>query len=248
MPNRILKESICTSDTVDQLSWFEECFFTRLIVNCDDYGRMDARAAILKARLFPLKSVTEKQIDAALNKLSTVGIVIVYEHDDRPYMQLVTWEDHQTVRAKKSKFPAPNESEIICKQMQADASKCPRNPIQSESNPNPNPNARARDGDIFANRSFSLKMQEALTDWLTYKREKRQSYKPTGLTKFLTEVENKLKLHAEADVIALISECMANNWQGIIWDKITVSQRQSFERPTQNLDHLAIDPFADEKG
>jgi hypothetical protein len=63
-------------------------------------------------------------------------------------------------------------------------------------------------------------MQVALTDWLQYKREKRQSYKPTGLTKFLSEVENKLKLYAEADVIALISECMANNWQGIIWDKI----------------------------
>ena len=66
MPNRILKESICTSDTIDQLSWFEEVFFYRLIVNCDDYGRMDARPAILKARLFPLKSVTEKQVEASL--------------------------------------------------------------------------------------------------------------------------------------------------------------------------------------
>ena len=59
--NRIIKESICASDTIDQLTYFEEVFFYRLIVNCDDYGRFDARLPILKARLFPLKSVTEKK-------------------------------------------------------------------------------------------------------------------------------------------------------------------------------------------
>ena len=41
MPNRIIKESICTSDNVDQLTAFEETVFVRLIVNCDDFGRMD---------------------------------------------------------------------------------------------------------------------------------------------------------------------------------------------------------------
>jgi len=144
MPNRIIKESICTSDTIDQLTWFEEVFFCRLIVNCDDYGRFDARPAILKARLFPLKSVTEKQIIDALNKLSTVGIVALYEYDGRPYLQLVTWEKHQQIRAKKSKYPAPDE---ICNQMISNDIKCSRNPIQSESNPNPNPS------NICANKS-----------------------------------------------------------------------------------------------
>ena len=47
MPNRLIKESVCTSDNLDRLSWFEEAMFFRLIVNCDDYGRMDARPAIL---------------------------------------------------------------------------------------------------------------------------------------------------------------------------------------------------------
>jgi hypothetical protein len=130
MPNRIIKESICTSDTIDQLSWFEEVFFYRLIVNCDDYGRFDARLPILKARLFPLKAVTEKQISEALNKLSTVGIVALYEYDGRPYLQLVTWDKHQQIRAKKSKYPAPN---VPCNQMISDDIKCPRNPIQYES-------------------------------------------------------------------------------------------------------------------
>jgi len=146
MPNRIIKESICTSDTIDQLTWFEEVFFYRLIVNCDDYGRFDARLPILKARLFPLKSVTEKQISDALYKLSTVGIVTMYEYDGRPYLQLVTWDKHQQIRAKKSKYPAPDE---ICNQMISNDIKCSRNPIQSESNPNPNPNP----SNICANKS-----------------------------------------------------------------------------------------------
>lgn len=76
MPNRIIKESICTSDTIDQLGWFDEVVFYRLIVNCDDYGRFDGRSAIIKNRLFPLKdTVTIKAIDASINKLATVGLV-----------------------------------------------------------------------------------------------------------------------------------------------------------------------------
>lgn len=145
MPNRIIKESICTSESIEQLSWFEEILFYRLIVNCDDYGRFDARPAILKARLFPLKSVTDKQISEALYKLSTVGIVCIYEVDGKPYLQLISWAKHQNIRNKKSKYPDPSERDLLslessCNQMFADDCKCPRNPIQSESNPNPNPN------------------------------------------------------------------------------------------------------------
>lgn len=146
MPNRIIKESICTSDSVDGLSWFEETFFYRLIVNCDDYGRIDARPAILRSRLFPLKSITDKQIEGALQSLRTAGMIDLYVVDGRSFLQLRTWEKHQSVRAKKSKYPSPDDGVLIsdndCMQMISDASKCPRNPIQSESNPIRESNAR----------------------------------------------------------------------------------------------------------
>ena len=74
MPNRILKESICTSESIDDMSWFEECFFHRLLVNCDDYGRFDARPAILKSRLFPLKErLSLKDIEGALKRLADIS-------------------------------------------------------------------------------------------------------------------------------------------------------------------------------
>ena len=156
MPNRIIKESICTSDSIDGLTWFEEVLFYRLIVNCDDYGRFDGRPAIIKNRLFPLKeSLTAKAVSEAINRLASAGMVALYEFEGKPYLYLPTWNCHQSVRSKRSKYPSPDvpgnspageeqaadgsdeQHESICKQMNSDESKCPRNPIQSESNPNP---------------------------------------------------------------------------------------------------------------
>ena len=152
MPNRILKESICCSENIDQLSPFQETFFYRLIVNCDDYGRMDARPKVLSSRLFPLKDIKQSQIIDALKALSSAELIILYEKDGHQFIQMKTWDHHQTIRAKKSKYPALDDgcvqlqaNDFRCKQMNSDESKCPRNPIQSnpiriqsesESNPN----------------------------------------------------------------------------------------------------------------
>ena len=154
MPNRIIKESVCSSDKIDQLGWFDEVLFYRLIVNCDDYGRFDGRSAIVKNRLFPLKdNLTKKAVEDSIHRLATVGLISTYEIEGKPYLQLPAWERHQNVRAKKSKYPAPEsvtpssaihpaasdsllqEHETICKQMLADVPV-----IQSNPNPNPYPN------------------------------------------------------------------------------------------------------------
>lgn len=111
MSNRILKQDICMSEEIEQLNWFEEVLFYRLIVNCDDYGCFDRRAKIIKGSLFPLKEVTTKQIDAAVDKLSTVGLVRVYEVQGRPYLQLTTWSKHQRLRNTKHKYPTPEEAD-----------------------------------------------------------------------------------------------------------------------------------------
>lgn len=124
MPNRIIKESICRSDSIDSLSWFEEVLFYRLIVVCDDYGRFDGRPAVVKGSCFPLKDdITKKQIDDALKKLSTVGLVRGYEVRGKSFLQLTAWEKHQQIRAKNSKYPAP---ETECNHMISDDIKCPR--------------------------------------------------------------------------------------------------------------------------
>lgn len=103
---RLIKDSVCRSEEVDALSWFEEVLFYRLITNCDDYGRYDGRAKIVKGSCFPLKDITEKDVDRALGKLAEVGLIIMYQDQDKPYLQLATWEKHQRVRNQRSKYPA----------------------------------------------------------------------------------------------------------------------------------------------
>lgn len=149
MPNRIIKESICTSGNLNDLSPEEEIFFYRLLVTCDDYGRFDARPQILRGRCFPLKldQITDTDISKWLKSLVDHKLVLVYSvNGSGQFLQVITWENHQQIRAKRSKYPAPDST---CNQMIANDSICPRNPIQSESNPNPNPNPISKTAEVF---------------------------------------------------------------------------------------------------
>jgi len=106
---------------------------------------MDARPQILRAKCFPLRldQVDDCKVIDWLYKLEEVGLVQIYEVDSRKYIQIVTWNDHQQIRAKKSKFPAPDDSlkssDIRCNQMQSNVPVIQSNPIQSESEYESNP-------------------------------------------------------------------------------------------------------------
>lgn len=222
MPNRIIKESVCTSDTIEQMSWFEECFYHRLWTACDDYGRMDARPAILKSKLFPLKDrLSLKDIQNALQKMVDIGCVRLYECDSKPYLYLPSWEVHQQVRAKKSKYPAPDES---CNHMISDDIKCPRNPIQSESESESESETHAREARAAPQTpegfGFEPELEAALAGWLQYKREKRQDYKPTGLMTLAAKVRKYAETYGEHTVAELIRDSMSSNYQGILWDRL----------------------------
>lgn len=121
MPNRILKDSVCTSDNIDALSVEAEVFFYRLMVQCDDYGRMDARPAVLRARCYPLRldKVTEKHIGRYVKELVDAGLIAVYTVDGHPYLHLVKWDKHQQIRAQRSKYPDPAGADTIESQTQS---------------------------------------------------------------------------------------------------------------------------------
>lgn len=232
MPNRIIKESICTSDTIDRLSWFDEVVFYRLIVNCDDFGRFDGRGEIIKSRLFPLKEgkLTVKSVVESVNRLATVGLVIPYECDGRPYLQLATWDKHQQKRAKNSKYPAFDET---CNHLISDDCGCPRNRETRIENTR----IEKRDAREDALSGFEGELRLKLGEWLRYKAERKESYKPTGLKSFTTQVQNQRKTHSDREICALIDECMSNGWKGIIWDKLkTPKQNPSAKTGESSLD------------
>ena len=132
MPNRIIKESICTSEEIDLLDSEQEVFFYRLMVVVDDFGLMDARLSILKAKCYPLKSIEINSIQLNLARLQAVGLVRLYQVDGKPYLSITNWAKHQQIRAKRAKYPTPEQgSEITCNQWIANVPVIQSNPIIS---------------------------------------------------------------------------------------------------------------------
>ena len=112
MPNRVIKESICTSDTLNQLSDFQFRLWVGLLVSADDAGRGDARPAIIKGRVFPLRDrITVKDVNVALQALAACGCVSLYHVGGKPYYWFPTWAEHQRLDRAKPKYPAPEDAD-----------------------------------------------------------------------------------------------------------------------------------------
>lgn len=144
MPNRIIKESLCSSEKIASLSDFEFRLWAGLITQADDAGRGDARPAIIKGRVFPFRErLSIKDIDAALQALAAKGCVSLYTVDGKPYFLFPGWVKHQRVRDCKPKYPEPPEK-LNLPQSAANCGELPQSAalIQSESNPNPESNPK----------------------------------------------------------------------------------------------------------
>ena len=111
MPNRIIRDGLLTSERFDALNWREQCFFTRLLLVVDDYGRYDARAKVLRSILFPLSldKVSQSDVESCLKSLEAAGLVRLYEVAGKPYLEVLNFR--QRVRAKVSKYPSPDGEE-----------------------------------------------------------------------------------------------------------------------------------------
>jgi hypothetical protein len=110
MPNRILKDSICMSESIDNLSPEAEVLFYRIIVQCDDFGRMDARLSVIRAKCYPLKidELTDEYISNLIHELLENEMLLIYKSQDKYFIQIPSWDKHQQIRAKKSKYPEPD--------------------------------------------------------------------------------------------------------------------------------------------
>lgn len=74
-------------------------------------------------------------------------------------------------------------------------------------------------------------LRKAVGDWLAYKRERREAYKPTGLKSLMTQIERACALHGPEAVAELIHDCMASGYRGITFDRL---ERRSRDKPSSN--------------
>lgn len=82
------------------------------------------------------------------------------------------------------------------------------------------PDGKENAKSLLSESDLSAPLKAKLGDWLAYKTEKRESYKPQGLRSLLTQVRKNAEIYGESAVCELIDECMAANWKGIIWDRL----------------------------
>lgn len=125
MPNRILREGILTSDRIDQLDAPAEVFYRRLMSKVDDFGLHDARPSILRSFLYPLRADRVREADIArwIAACEKAGVIALYEHEGKPYLQMLDTE-WQTRSEPKCPLPPWGKGKPPC----APASNCAQPP------------------------------------------------------------------------------------------------------------------------
>lgn len=74
-----------------------------------------------------------------------------------------------------------------------------------------------------------------IREWIAYKNAKKETYVEQGMKSLLKKISVQAQEHGDFAVIDLIDLCMANNWKGIIWDKMeTVNSRQNGAGASRN--------------
>lgn len=144
------------------------------------------------AALSAESGLTVKQVRTALGKLKKTGEITVETNRHYTIVSVAKYDEYQS---------APDEMPTPAKCPPKPKADKPKEPDQTE--------------------RFNEPVRSAVRDWLNYKKERREAYKETGLKSLLTEIENRVKRHGEQAVAEVIRLSMANNWRGIIWDRIT---------------------------
>jgi len=67
--------------------------------------------------------------------------------------------------------------------------------------------------------NFGKTLNPVVDDWIAYKLEKNQSYKPRGLKSLLAQIQSTVEKYGADAAVHAINESMASNYQGIVWAK-----------------------------
>ena len=63
-------------------------------------------------------------------------------------------------------------------------------------------------------------LRPVMREWLEYKKQRKDTYTPVGLTALITEVLNNANRYGEGAVAQVIRTSMASNYKGIIFDRL----------------------------
>jgi len=106
MANRVLRDWT-QSENINAISEGAEVFFTRLIMKADDFGCFFGNFKLLKAALYPLRELTNFQMEQYLKECEENNLLIRYVVENKQYVMINNFG--QRLRSMKNKFPLPND-------------------------------------------------------------------------------------------------------------------------------------------
>jgi hypothetical protein len=96
---------------VGPLSDREYRLWVGMICEADDQGRLVADPRQLRVLIFGYQQITDDDVEEAIQKLTKVGLIDLYEVDKVRYANFPSWHDHQRInRPTPSKLPAQSAS------------------------------------------------------------------------------------------------------------------------------------------
>lgn len=124
------------------------------------------------------------------------------------------------------------------------------NPEETQTKTQKEPKAKANNISYFlfliSNNNYKYIINNSniynkIIEWLEYKQERKELYKETGLRNLLSEIENNIEIYGEDLLVKLISYCMANNYKGIIFEKLKKEENKpKFNEGTFKVDRSRI--------
>lgn len=111
---RMLKKQISRSKKLARLKTDSaRMLYTWIIPHLDIEGRLEADPHIVKGEVVPrLETFTPENIQEYLEDMAAEELIILYHHEGDQFLQLVKFEDHQSLRKDKeaaSRIPAPSQ-------------------------------------------------------------------------------------------------------------------------------------------
>ena len=104
---------------------------------------------------------------------------------------------------------------------------------ESSISPPPVPPSRGEPGkrEEDALSGLSGPLREKLQVWLDYKRERRESYKPTGLSALVSKVSVSAEKYGNQAVMDLIDQAMSCGYKGIPFDRLAQKNPGMIQQP-----------------
>ncbi len=91
-----------------KLGDFAQALFPLIVVNADDFGRLEGDAFTVKHKVFPVSPRTEEDFETVLQAMSAVGLIRFYEVGGDRYLEIVNFDREQPGLHKRTKSDYPD--------------------------------------------------------------------------------------------------------------------------------------------